>query len=134
VNENPTPRLAYHQEILNDALSSITDKMVDYGEPVATFERASAILSLILGKPVTPYEIAMAKFAIKLARIAHTPDHRKSYIELIANAAFAGEFINAGEITVKRMAQAMKPRTPSTSAPLFERFGVENPKLEDIGR
>lgn len=105
---NP-PKQPAHLEILNDATHSITDHMIDYGVPSVNYERASALVSLILGKPVTPYEIAMIKLAVKLSRIAETPDLRKSYVELIACAALAGEFVNAGPITTKRMAMALKP-------------------------
>src|ERR1700733_2265400 len=103
----PGPPCPLH--ILNEATRSITDHIIDYGEPAANYERASALVSLILNKPVTPYEIAMIKLAVKLSRIAETPDLRKSYVELIACAALAGEFINAGHITTKRMATMLKP-------------------------
>ena len=107
---NPkAPGPPMHLDILNEATRSITDHMIDYGEPAANYERASALVSLILNKPVTPYEIAMIKLAVKLSRIAETPDLRKSYVELIACAALAGEFINAGHITTKRMATMLKP-------------------------
>jgi hypothetical protein len=98
-----------HLDILNEATRSITDHMVDYGEPAANYERASALVSLILNKPITPYEIMMIKLAVKLSRIAETPDLRKSYVEMIACAALAGEFVNAGHITTKQMAAALKP-------------------------
>lgn len=105
---NPPPVPA-HIEILNEATRSIVDHNIDYGEPAANYERASTIASLILGKPVLPWEIAMIKLAVKLSRIAETPDLRKSYVELIACAALAGEFVNASHVTTKRMAQALKP-------------------------
>ena len=110
MNEHPqAPGQAPHLEILNEAMRSITDHNIDYGEPAANYERASAIASLVLGKPVTPWEIAIIKMAVKLSRIAETPDLRKSYVEMIACAALAGEFVNAGPITTKRFAQALKP-------------------------
>jgi hypothetical protein len=110
MNEHPqAPGQAPHLQILNDATRSITDHMIDYGEPAANYERASAIVSLMLGKPVTPWEIAVIKLAVKLSRIAETPDLRKSYVEAIACAALAGEFVNASPITTKRFAQALKP-------------------------
>jgi len=105
---NPKPPPVY-LDILNEATRSITDHMVDYGEPAANYERASALISLILNKPITPYEIMMIKFAVKLSRIAETPDLRQSYVELIACAALAGQFVNAGPITTKRMASMLKP-------------------------
>jgi hypothetical protein len=101
-----------HLDILNEATRSITDHMVDYGEPAANYERASALVSLILNKPITPHEIAMIKLAVKLSRIAETPDLRKTYVEMIACAALAGEFVNAGHITTKRMASMLKSEPP----------------------
>jgi Domain of unknown function (DUF6378) len=106
-----------HLHILDEATRSITDHMVDYGEPAANYERASALVSLILNKPITPYEITMIKLAVKLSRIAETPDLRKAYIEMIACAALAGEFVNAGHITTKRMASMLKPDHPTVKAP-----------------
>jgi Domain of unknown function (DUF6378) len=109
-SKSPGPPV--YLDILNEATRSITDHMVDYGEPAANYERASALVSLILNKPITPHEIMMIKLAVKLSRIAETPDLRKSYVELIACAALAGEFVNAGHITTKRMAAALKPPAP----------------------
>jgi hypothetical protein len=102
-----SPGPPVHLDILNEATRSITDHMIDYGEPAANYERASALVSLILNKPVTPHEIAMIKLAVKLSRIAETPDLRKTYVEMIACAALAGEFVNAGHITTKRMASML---------------------------
>jgi hypothetical protein len=104
-----SPGPPVHLDILNEATRSITDHMVDYGEPGANYERASTLVSLILNKPITPYEIAMIKLAVKLSRIAETPDLRKSYVEMIACAALAGEFVNASHITTKQMAAALRP-------------------------
>jgi hypothetical protein len=110
MNEHPAaPGPAPHIDILNEAMRSISDHMIDYGEPAKNYERASALASMILGKPITPYEIAIIKMAVKLSRIAETPDLRKSYVEMIACAAFAGEFVNASPITTKRFAQALRP-------------------------
>ena len=109
---NPPPAPP-HIEILTEATRSIVDHNIDYGEPAKNYERASALASMILNKPITPYEIAMIKLAVKLSRIAETPDLRSSYIELIACASFAGEFMNAGPITTKRMARALKPDQPN---------------------
>jgi Domain of unknown function (DUF6378) len=106
-SKSPGPPM--HLDILNEATRSITDHMVDYGDPVANYERASALVSLILNKPITPYEIMMIKLAVKLSRIAETPDLRSSYVELIACASLAGEFVNASHITTKRMATMLKP-------------------------
>jgi hypothetical protein len=105
----PQPQEPPCVEIINEAAHSITDHMIDYGEPAANYERASALVSLILGKPITPYEIAMIKLAVKLSRIAETPDLRRNYVEMIACAALAGEFMQAGPVTAKRMATALKP-------------------------
>ena len=106
---NPkSPGQPAHLDILDEATRSITDHNIDYGEPAKNYERASALASMILNKPITPYEIAIIKMAVKLSRIAETPDLRKSYVEMIACAALAGEFVNAGHITTKRMAQALK--------------------------
>jgi hypothetical protein len=110
---NPPPAPP-HIEILTEATRSIVDHNIDYGVPAKNYERASTLASMILNKPITPHEIMMIKLAVKLSRIAETPDLRKSYVELIACAALAGEFINAGPITTKRMASMIKPEQSFT--------------------
>lgn len=125
------PQEAPHLGILAEAMNSITDHNIDYGEPAKNYERASALVSLILNKPITPYEIMIIKLAVKLSRIAETPDLRKSYVELIACAALAGEFMNAGPITTKRMATMLKPLP--VKAEHFASTGVFNmPKARPL--
>jgi hypothetical protein len=104
-------------EVIDEAKHSIADHMIDYGAPAKNYEVASALASLILNKPITPYEIAMIKLAVKLARIAETPDFRRSYVELIACAGFAAEFVQAGPVTAKRMAMALRPDAPVSMPP-----------------
>lgn len=113
---NPPPAPP-HIEILTEATRSIVDHNIDYGVPAKNYERASAIASMILNKPITPYEIMIIKLAVKLSRIAETPDLRSSYVELIACASLAGEFVNAGPITTKRMASMLKPDHPTPVKP-----------------
>lgn len=110
VTKSPAPPA--HIDILNEAMRSITNHNIDYGEPAKNYERASALASMILNRPITPYEIMMIKLVVKLSRIAETADLRSSYVELIACAALAGEFVNAGPITTKRMATMLRP-TPT---------------------
>lgn len=125
---NPPPAPP-HIEILTDATRSIVDHNIDYGEPAKNYERASALASMILNKPITPHEIAIIKMAVKLSRIAETPDLRKSYVEMIACAALAGEFINAGPITTKRMAQALKPDHPIPMVAPGSKMGLTLPRV-----
>ena len=120
-----------HLHILSDATNSITDHMVDYGDPVANYERASALASLILNKPITPYEIMMIKLAVKLSRIAETADLRSSYVELIACASLAGEFVNASPISTKRMATMLKPAPIKSPDPLSMPRGRALVEIED---
>ena len=109
INSSPV-----HLDILGEATRSITNHNVDYGEPAKNYERAATLASMILNKPITPYEIMIIKLAVKLSRIAETADLRNSYVELIACAALAGEFVNAGPITTKRMASMLKPEQSFT--------------------
>lgn len=117
------PQQPAHLEILSEATRSIVDHMVDYGEPAANYERASTLASLILNRPILPYEIMMIKLAVKLSRIAETSDFRRSYIELIACAALAGEFAGAGHVSLKRMAAALRP-DPAPVAPVPKPMGL----------
>jgi hypothetical protein len=121
---NPPPAPP-HIEILTEATRSIVDHNIDYGVPAKNYERASALASMILNKPITPYEIMIIKLAVKLSRIAETPDLRSSYVELIACASLAGEFVNASHITTKRMATMLKPAPVKSPDPLRGRALVE---------
>lgn len=115
---NP-PKQSAHQELIAEAAGSFAEHMADYGEPAKNYERASALVSLLLNKPITPYEIAIIKLAVKLSRIAETSDFRRAYIEAIACIALAGEFSGAGYVSTKRMAAALKPAMPGTRMDLF---------------
>lgn len=73
--------------ILRDALT-ITggDRQVAYGSPAENWGRTAEIASAILGKPITPAECVQVAFAMKLARLRQTPDHRDSFVDLAGYA------------------------------------------------
>lgn len=109
-SKNPLPPQPEHQALLTEAARSFTEHMLDYGEPAKNYERASSLASILLNKPVTPYEIAIIKLAVKLSRIAETPDFRRTYVELLACAALAGEFSGPDYVS---KASTLKPDTPT---------------------
>ena len=85
-----------HGDILKTSATVIAKRRESYGEPQACFERASTIATTVLGKPVSPYEIATIFHAMKLARIAESPDNMDHYVDGVSYLAFAGEFYGIG--------------------------------------
>jgi hypothetical protein len=53
--------------------------------------RIAAIWSAILGHPIKPPQVALMMAGLKLARLAHDPQHRDSSIDAAAYAALGAE-------------------------------------------
>ncbi|GER08804.1 hypothetical protein GCM10007972_24580 [Iodidimonas muriae] len=67
------------EEILADASSPVTTvRAEEYGDAHRMHARIAAIWSAILGHAVTPHQVALCMAGLKLARLAHLPDHRDS--------------------------------------------------------
>jgi hypothetical protein len=84
-----------HMEILKKALLILKDRQAIYGEVDEHFTRAAQIASLWQDKPVTPRDVAMIMASVKMARIATTPGHEDSFVDLCNYVAFAASFSGA---------------------------------------
>jgi len=69
---------------------------VECGGLEENFDRAARIANQIIGRALTPHDIAMVMVAVKLARMRTSPDKRDSYIDCAAYLAFAAELKEAG--------------------------------------
>lgn len=72
-------------ELINGA------RATDYGDPVESFTRLAMIWSAILGVEVTASQVALCLAGLKMARLAHTPSHADSWVDLVGYAALGGE-------------------------------------------
>ena len=62
-----TPR----EQLLQDAAALITgDRQSDYGPPEKNFFDIAVVWTVILGHPVTPYQVALCMAGLKLVRSA----------------------------------------------------------------
>ena len=62
------------------------DRQADYGHPAEDYAKVAAMWSAILGTEVTPIQAIMCMCAIKLSRLAKTPDHIDSWTDLAGYA------------------------------------------------
>ena len=90
------------EQILGEAAALISgDRAKDYGDAATSFSRVAFIWSGILGMDITPAQVAMCLAGLKLSRLAHTPTHEDSWVDLCGYAALGGEVaarsINEGE-------------------------------------
>ncbi len=81
---NRSEILAKADELING------DRQEAYGPPQENFARIAAGWAVILGKPVTPEQVALCMAWLKIARLANGP-HDDSYIDGAAYMALAGE-------------------------------------------
>ena len=87
-----------HSHITNEALKILSARGDVYGTVRENHERIARIANEITGKSLLAHDIALILLAVKLSRIAQSPDHADSYIDAINYLSFAGEFAtDAGE-------------------------------------
>lgn len=68
-----------------------TERQATYGEPHENHERIALLWSVFLGTQVSAAQASMCLALVKVARLAHAPNHLDSFIDLAAYAAIAGE-------------------------------------------
>ena len=98
-----------HEDIIKTSAVTIAKRRESYGPPTECFERAATIASVMLGKPVTPYEVVSILHAVKLARIAQSPKNLDHYVGGVSYLAFAGEFSGAGKEDARRDTKTLAP-------------------------
>lgn len=80
------------ETVLDTAKSLISgDRRDAYGDVTESFTRLAALWSALLGTPVTAAQVAMCLAALKLSRLANTPDHADSWTDLAGYAALGAE-------------------------------------------
>src|SRR6188768_2336466 len=82
-----------HIEILKKALEALKARGTTYGNGIEeNFSRAASIASLWMTKPVTARDVAMILASVKMSRIAMSPGHEDSFVDLCNYVAFAASF------------------------------------------
>tara|TARA_R100000951_G_scaffold21510_1_gene17911 strand:+ start:7605 stop:7880 length:276 start_codon:yes stop_codon:yes gene_type:complete len=74
------------------------DRNQEYGDPREMHQRAADIYNAYRGAMLTAHDVAMLLLSVKLARLAHMPDHRDSYVDICGYAGIAYE-IASGSTT-----------------------------------
>jgi len=83
------------KDILDQATALTTnDRNLQHGEPYINHDNIARIWSVILGRKVEPFQVALCMAGLKLARLAGNPDNMDSYIDGAAYLAIAGELVN----------------------------------------
>jgi hypothetical protein len=78
------------EEYLKNAAAAFVTGEVEKGKAPETMKRASTIASLILGKNLSAYDVAIVMMAVRMAFLNHDPKRVKSYTDLINFTAIAG--------------------------------------------
>ena len=81
-----------HLEITSEALKLLAPRGAVYGTVRENHERIARIANELTGQTLFAHDIAMVLLAVKLSRIAQSPDHVDSYVDAINYLSFAGEF------------------------------------------
>jgi Domain of unknown function (DUF6378) len=82
----------HHLNVLNSAVTTISQRGNEYGDIHPNFVRAATIASCLLDKKLTAFDVAAVMMAVKMARLTHNRDHEDSWVDLTAYTAFAAQF------------------------------------------
>lgn len=87
-------------ELLKAATEAVTDRGEEYGSVERNFKRIADRWSLHMQQhnhdsiiEFTPRDVAMMMIETKLARLAHSPDHMDSVVDIAGYAACLAELI-----------------------------------------
>ena len=76
---------------LDDAVTVLIQRNAAYGPASDSMAAIAARWSVTLGTPVTPAKVVLCMIDLKLARLAHNPQHRDSVLDVIGYAALLPE-------------------------------------------
>ena len=81
-----------HRDILNTAITTISQRGQEYGDVLPSFVRAANIASSVLDRKVTAFDVAAIMVAVKMSRLANNREPTDSWVDLVAFTAFAAQF------------------------------------------
>lgn len=108
-----------HREALRLSAQLLTERGRDYGDPTKCFSDAATVASVMLRRPITPYDVAKIMEAMKIAREAESPHRADHYVDRINYTAFACQFSPATdprdevEDGIREIAKKFAPARPA---------------------
>lgn len=102
-----------YQDMMQKTIDIYHERAAQYGDMRDMLDRQAKLATLMLGKPITAYDVAMILHACKLGRIQVVKDSADSYMDGINYLAFAGSLaVNNIEEDIADMAKKLAPRMP----------------------
>ena len=77
--------------MLRQAAAVVANRRDIYGNPVTSMTAVARRWSITLEHPITPTQVALCLIDLKLARLAHQPDHLDSMVDVAGYAAVLRE-------------------------------------------
>jgi hypothetical protein len=104
VNERPHPG-----DLLSHAFELINARGADYDNAAdieQNYREAAAVASVIIGKALTPRDVAMIMVCLKLIRSKSAPDKLDNYVDGMNYMAFAACFAGIAPLKLSVIKQA----------------------------
>lgn len=86
-----------HKDALKEAAMTVAVRHEEYGEARFCFNRIANLASIMLGRHITEYDVAIIMVAVKMGRLEESRHKKDTYIDAINYLAFATEFADLGE-------------------------------------
>jgi hypothetical protein len=77
--------------MLRQAAAVVANRRETYGDPVTSMTAVARRWSITLDHPITPAQVALCLIDLKLARLAHQPNHLDSMVDIAGYAAVLRE-------------------------------------------
>jgi len=109
-----------HTDVLAEAVRILRERDTKYGDVQEMFERTAKLVSIILGKEVTPYEITVVLKCLKDARKKNDPLNLEHYADSINYEAFSYQLVTADadreaeDAVTSALAKKFAPEMPNT--------------------
>jgi Domain of unknown function (DUF6378) len=82
------------EELLEQAAGVVARRRSIYGQPIDLFEHVARRWSLVLGVKVTPVQAMLCLIDLKVARLAHDPQHLDSITDIAGYAGCLAEVLS----------------------------------------
>jgi len=108
IHERPHPG-----DLLSHAFELINERGGDYdnaGSLEQNYREAAAVASVVIGKHLTPRDVALVMTCLKLLRTKSAPEKIDSYVDAMNYMAFAASF--QGLVPLPPLTTALAPRAP----------------------
>jgi hypothetical protein len=124
-----------HTDILKQAVHTLRERGLQYGNVEATFDRTAKLATILLNTEISAYEVVMVHVATKLARLQEARTLDDNYIDAMNYMAMAAQFapvhsepkftvsqeqepVGIMEADIAEIAKRFAPVRPSQAAPV----------------